>query len=264
LCKAPIPPKLNYEDRDLLKMVGNHIAVHLAQEKSDSMLAEAQQFEAYNRLTAFLMHDLNNLIAQQSLIVSNAETHKRNPDFVDDAIQTIANSVDRMKRVMNQLKRGEAGRVTKETKLKFIASAAVDRCMEKRPVPMLFINDVEASIQIDAEECTMVLVHLIRNAQDATPPDGSVSVTLNEQGEFMTIAVTDNGSGMSVDFIRDRLFRPFDSTKGSQGMGIGAYQAKAFARRMGGRLSVESSASNGTTVTLFLKAPDEQANPGLM
>ncbi|MBT8109765.1 MAG: PEP-CTERM system histidine kinase PrsK, partial [Gammaproteobacteria bacterium] len=87
LTRAPGPPKLNYEDRDLLKTVGNHIAVHLAQEKTDSLLAEAQQFEAYNRLTAFLMHDLNNLIAQQSLIVENAEKHKRNPDFVDDAIE---------------------------------------------------------------------------------------------------------------------------------------------------------------------------------
>ena len=110
LTEAPGPPKLNYEDRDLLKTAGNHIAVHLAQEKSDNLLAEAQQFEAYNRLTAFLMHDLNNLIAQQSLIVENAEKHKRNPDFVDDAIETIAGSVERMKRVMRQLKRDETER----------------------------------------------------------------------------------------------------------------------------------------------------------
>ena len=135
LNKAPGPPRLNYEDRDLLKTVGSHIAVHLAQEKSDNLLAEAQQFEAYNRLTAFLMHDLNNLIAQQSLIVSNAEKHKRNPDFVDDAIQTIANSVNRMKGVMAQLKRGEAASAAKKTAVKFIVSAAVDRCAGKEPVP---------------------------------------------------------------------------------------------------------------------------------
>jgi putative PEP-CTERM system histidine kinase len=108
--RPPVKMSLNYEDRDLLKTVGSHIAVHLAQEKSDSMLTEARQFETYNRLTAFLMHDLNNLIAQQSLIVENAETHKRNPDFVDDAIETIAGSVQRMKRVMRQLKRDETDR----------------------------------------------------------------------------------------------------------------------------------------------------------
>ncbi len=126
LFKSPGTPELNYEDRDLLKTIGNHIAVHLAQEKSDNLLSQAQQFEAYNRLTAFLMHDLNNLIAQQSLIVENAETHKRNPDFVDDAIETIAGSVKRMKRVMRQLKREETERAMKSTELRFIVSAAVD------------------------------------------------------------------------------------------------------------------------------------------
>ena len=132
LYKAPGPPRLNYEDRDLLKTVGNHIAVHLAQAKSDSLLAEAQQFETYNRLTAFLMHDLNNLIAQQSLIVDNAEKHKRNPEFVDDAISTIAGSVERMKRVMRQLKTGRSESPAKPTDLKFIVSAAVDRCSAKK------------------------------------------------------------------------------------------------------------------------------------
>ncbi len=101
---APGRSALNYEDRDLLKTVGNHIAVHLAQESSDSLLAQAKQFEAYNRLTAFLMHDLKNLIAQQSLIVENAERHKTNPEFVDDMVETIAGGVSRMRRVIDHLR----------------------------------------------------------------------------------------------------------------------------------------------------------------
>jgi len=256
LTKAPGPPKLNYEDRDLLKTVGNHIAVHLAQEKSDSLLAEAQQFEAYNRLTAFLMHDLNNLIAQQSLIVENAEKHKRNPDFVDDAIDTIAGSVERMKRVMRQLKRDEAKRDAKSTELRFMVSAAVDNCSAKQPVPTLDLNGVNALLAVDAEQFTMVLTHLIRNAQDATPPDGNISVSCQEGEGQVTIDITDTGSGMTPEFIRDRLFKPFDSTKGAQGMGIGAYQAREFARKYGGELRVRSVVSQGTTVTISLNSCD--------
>ena len=180
LTKAPGPPKLNYEDRDLLKTVGNHVAVHLAQEKSDNLLAEAQQFEAYNRLTAFLMHDLNNLIAQQSLIVKNAEKHKRNPEFIDDAMQTVANSVSRMKRVMDQLKRGEVDRLTKVTKLKSIVSIAVDRCAGKEPMPTLDLSDVNVSLEVDVEQFTMVLTHLIQNAQDANPAGRTVPVKLSQ------------------------------------------------------------------------------------
>jgi putative PEP-CTERM system histidine kinase len=255
LNKAPGPPRLNYEDRDLLKTVGSHIAVHLAQEKSDNLLAEAQQFEAYNRLTAFLMHDLNNLIAQQSLIVSNAEKHKRNPDFVDDAIQTIANSVNRMKGVMAQLKRGEAASSAKKTAVKLIVSAAVDRCAGKEPVPNLRIEAEDVELSANVEEFTMVLVHLIRNAQDAMPADGDIDVALEVDGANVLISIVDTGSGMSAHFIRDRLFRPFDSTKGVQGMGIGAYQAREFARKLGGELKVESEVGKGTMVTMILPLP---------
>jgi putative PEP-CTERM system histidine kinase len=254
LTKAPGPPNLNYEDRDLLKTVGNHVAVHLAQEKSDNLLVEAQQFEAYNRLTAFLMHDLNNLIAQQSLIVKNAEKHKRNPEFIDDAMQTVANSVSRMKRVMDQLKRGEADRLTKVTELKFIVSSAVDRCAGKEPTPTLDLNDVNVSLEVDAEQFTMVLTHLIQNAQDATPANGTVEVELSKANGEVAIRVSDSGSGMTPEFVRDHLFRPFDSTKGSQGMGIGAYQAREFARKMGGDVSVESEVGTGTTFVLSLPA----------
>ncbi len=262
LTEAPGTPKLNYEDRDLLKTVGNHIAVHLAQERSDSLLAEAQQFEAYNRLTAFLMHDLNNLIAQQSLIVGNAEKHKRNPDFVDDAIQTIANSVERMKRVMTQLKRGHVGQTSKPTNLKFVVSTAVDRCVGHEPVPTLSLNGVEASLTLDAEEFVMILVNLIRNAQDATPADGEVSVSLEQRDGRVFINVADNGSGMTPEFIRDHLFKPFDSTKGSQGMGIGAYQAREFARKLGGDVTVDSALAQGTTISIVLDVPEAAAATG--
>ncbi len=254
LDKATGPLKLNYEDRDLLKTVGNHVAVHLVQDSTDEQLAEARQFEAYNRLTAFLMHDLNNLIAQQSLIVSNAEKHKRNPEFVDDAMNTIANSVDRMKQVMTQLKRGEASMATQTIEVRFAVSTAVDRCAGRSPEPRLEFNDDDASIEVDVEQLIMVIVHLIRNAQDSTSSAGQVLVSTTLANGQVSITVADDGSGMTREFLRDRLFRPFDSTKGSQGMGIGAYQAREFARKMGGDIEVSSEVSKGTSVTLRLPA----------
>ena len=250
LDKAAGPPRLNYEDRDLLKTVANHIAVHLQQARSAGQLAEARQVEAYNRTTAFLMHDLSNLIAQQSLIVANAEKHKRNPEFIDDAISTIAGSVERMKRVMRQLKSADKDKNIKPTDLKFIVSAAVDRCSVIKPNPSLDLIDVDARVATNAEEFIMVLAHVIRNAQDACSEDGTVTVGLHRSDSLATITVSDDGVGMSSDFIRDRLFRPFDSTKGSQGMGIGAYQAREFARKMGGDLTVDSRPGEGARVLI--------------
>ena len=68
----------------------------------------------------------------------------------------------------------------------------------------------------------------------------------------MLVEIEDDGLGMSSEFIRDRLFKPFDSTKGSQGMGIGAYQAREFAREMGGEIKVASVLSEGTRISLSL------------
>ena len=254
LCKPAVLPRLNYEDRDLLKMVGNHIAVHLAQQQSDQLLAEAKQFETYNRLTTFLMHDLSNLIAQLSLIIANAEKHKRNPDFVDDALSTIQSSVSRMRRVMDVLRSSRTREPTKQIQVRFVVSAAVDRCSVYRPVPSLELGQVTASVPSNFEEFTMVVAHLIRNAQDACRDDGSVQVVVSQSSSQVKIAVIDNGAGMTAEFVRERLFRPFDSTKGSQGMGIGAYQVREFVRGLGGELKVASTAGVGTRVEMVFPA----------
>jgi putative PEP-CTERM system histidine kinase len=251
LNRAPGPPKLNYEDRDLLKTVGRHVAVHLVQEKADRLLAEAKQFEAYNRLTAFLMHDLKNLVAQQSLIVQNAEKHKHNPEFVDDAMRTIAGSVDRMKKVIEQLRRGQADRNRARSPVEAVILAAVDRSSDRSPVPVVRI-DTGAKASANVEEFTMILSHLIRNAQEATPSTGSVEIEASEANGKIVIKIIDDGAGMTQEFVRERLFKPFDSTKGAEGMGVGAYQARAFARKSGGDLTVESVPGKGTTVTLAI------------
>lgn len=131
-----------------------------------------------------------------------------------------------------------------------MVSAAVDNCSGKKPVPTLDINGVSASLAVDAEQFTMVLTHLIRNAQDATPPDGNITVVIRQSEGQVAVDIKDTGSGMTPEFIRDRLFRPFDSTKGVGGMGIGAYQAREFARKLGGDLKVESELEHGTTVIM--------------
>jgi putative PEP-CTERM system histidine kinase len=252
LAKGPVLFELNFEDRDLLKTVGNHLAVHLAQAHSDRLLTEARQFDAYNRLTAFLMHDLNNLIAQQSLIVENAKKHGRNPEFVDDAMRTIENSVERMRRVMERLKRRSESGVSRSTNIQEAIAAAIDACSEGVPKPTPEIRISGVVLSIDGEQLSTVLSHLIKNAQDATPAEGEVRVSVGGDDNEIVIEVADTGAGMSREFIRERLFQPFDSTKGSRGMGIGAYQAREFARSNGGELLVDSEEGVGTIVRLVL------------
>ena len=96
----------------------------------------------------------------------------------------------------------------------------------------------------------MALIHAIRNAQDATPADGTIDVVVEETGGSVTIKIIDTGAGMDEAFVRERLFKPFDSTKGTQGVGIGAYQIQETVRDAGGRLRVRSQPGAGTELII--------------
>jgi putative PEP-CTERM system histidine kinase len=250
---APPPPfELTYEDRDLLKTVGRHVATALAQVSAARKLTEVRQFETYNRLTAFIMHDLKNLIAQLSLVVANAEKHKRNPEFIDDAIQTIANSVARMNRLMEQLRHGKDLEAERPVEVATVMQRALTRCALRDPVPQLDVIEGYPRVVADPERLASVFEHVVRNAQDATPADGKVQVSVSCEGACLSVTVTDSGVGMEGQFVRERLFRPFDTTKGAKGMGIGAYQAREYVRSLGGDLEVQSTPGQGTSVRLLL------------
>lgn len=253
------PISLTYEDTDLLKIVGRQIAGVLAQQQSSERLAEGRQFQAYSRLTAFLMHDLKNVAAQQSLVVKNAEIHRDNPDFVDDAFKTIDHSVKRVNRLIAQL--AERSRKEKRIRIEVARALAevVSQLSDRRPVPTAEIDECDAIVSADPERLTAIFTHVIRNAQDSTSEAGSVDVVLKCGKSMIDIVVTDTGVGMDESFIRRRLFAPFESTKGVDGMGIGAYQAREFVRDLNGYLDIDSTPGSGTEVTIRLPVAGGEA-----
>lgn len=263
LARSRAPMALNWEDHDLLKAVGQQVGGFLAHHEASRALAEARQFEAYNRVTTFLMHDLKNIMAQQSLLVKNAERHKDNPAFVADMIDTVSHSVERMGRLLEQLRRGavpseETGRIDAVD----IVRRVLQRAGEHRPVPRLVVEQSPALVRADADTFMMVVSHILRNAQEACDGDGGVSVRVAAREQRIMIEVVDDGCGMDGAFVRERLFEPFFTTKSSRGMGIGAYQARAFARAAGGDVEVDSEPGRGTCFRLWLpRAPAEAAYP---
>lgn len=253
--------RLTFEEIDLLRTSGRQIAAFLAQYQADQKLADGRQFEALNRLAAFVMHDLKNLIAQQSLMVQNATRHKGNPAFFEDAMATINNSVARMSKLLQQLQSGETSGPKQRVEVATVVADAVERCQSREPVPEFVNNANGVAVWIDRERLTAVLAHLIRNAQEATDRGGTVAVELAVTDGGVLIEIADDGCGMEPEFVRTRLFRPFDTTKGSKGMGIGAYQARTFVTEAGGSLRVESEPGRGTKFSIRLPAPEPGTEP---
>lgn len=259
LARPAVARPLNFEDHDLLKTAGRQVASYLDQDQKKWELAESRQFETFNRLTAYLMHDLKNLIAQQSLVVENSQKHKNNPRFVDDAIATVKSGVLRMRKVLEQLAQGAPVQSTKKIEIGKLLLEASSQCADRRPEPRVEVGDARLWVRADRERLLMALVHAIRNAQDATPADGGVTVSMEAAGENCLVRIADTGRGMDADFIEHRLFKPFDSTKGTQGMGIGAHQVRETVRALGGDIEIDSTPGAGTRLTLLL--PLEQHAP---
>ena len=254
LAKPRVTSELGWEDETILITAGHQIAAYLSEYQTALKLVEAQRFEAFNKFSAFLMHDMKNLIAQQSLLVKNAQKHKHNPAFIDDVIGTIDNSVNRMQRLVDQLSSNKpSDEVRQSVSLEQLWAMLEVKVQHKQPMPIYRSHTVrEAAVTVQVDAFTTALSHLIHNAQDATPENGEITVSATVEGEAVRIDITDSGSGMSEDFIHNRLFSPFESTKSTHGMGIGAYQAKTLIENEGGMLKVKSAPGQGSTFSILL------------
>ena len=153
---------------------------------------------------------------------------------------------------MEQLSSGTKQSARIGVDLNQVMARAVRRCEAMRPAADFEAVDDARMVNADPERLTAVVEHLIRNAQDATDDDGNIRIGLSFDDGVAAISIQDSGCGMTPEFIRERLFRPFDSTKGSQSMGIGAYQAREYIREIGGQLGVTSTPGNGTTFEIRL------------
>ncbi|MDQ2694639.1 MAG: PEP-CTERM system histidine kinase PrsK, partial [Pseudomonadota bacterium] len=261
LARSRAERQINWEDRDLLKTAGRQMASYIALVNATEALLDARQFEAFNRLSAYVVHDLKNVAAQLSLVVSNAARHKHNPAFIDDAIRTVENATARMNRMLDQLRKGASS--SAEIRVFSLAEAIQDvvrRRQERQPPPVLVEADSRLRLRANRDRFTAVLEHLVQNAQEATPADGKVLIRAYQAADHKTvIEIADTGCGMDEQFLRERLFRPFTTTKGNAGMGIGVYESREFVQALGGEIDVVSKAGVGTTFFLHLPAVEAQA-----
>ncbi|NJA07879.1 PEP-CTERM system histidine kinase PrsK [Methylococcaceae bacterium WWC4] len=264
LTQARVPRKLDWEDHDLLKTVGMQLANALALSRASEELVSSRQFETYHRLSAYLVHDLKNVGAQIGLIVKNAAKHKHNPAFFDDTIDTLNNVSDKIQHIVEQLKQGE-NQVSSVVLVDLVDVIRRIIASNINPIPVILSTTLtECLVKTDQIKVSNVLANLIQNAQDASNGKGDkVELELTKDPDYAVIKIIDNGSGMDQRFIAERLFKPFDTTKGNAGMGIGAYEARDYVLKSGGQLQVDSTPGVGTTFTIYLPlAKRVSAQPG--
>lgn len=242
---------VNWEVNDLLKTAGRQAASFLAQMQATEALLEAKKFEAFSRMSAFVVHDLKNIVTQLSLMMKNAKRLGHNPEFQADMLMTVENSLERMRQLMLQLREGAApGGAAVGVDLGRIAQGLATLAT-RRGRQLELELEPRVATRGHQERLERVVGHLVNNALDATDSDQRVWLKVERFGSHARVEVGDNGLGMSEQFVQERLFKPFQTTK-EAGMGIGAYESFQYVQELGGKVSVNSQEGHGTVVTLLL------------
>lgn len=262
LVSARASIKMDWEVLDLLKTAGRQAASYLGQIQVTEALLEARKFDAFNRMSAFVVHDLKNLVAQLSLLLRNAERHRNNPAFQRDMFMTVGNVVERMNKLMLQLRTGATP--VENPRPVNLEAVIRDVCLAKSEQSVSIDMDLTAGVSAmgHAGQLEHVIGHLVQNALDAAGGHGKVTVRLRRDDDAAVIEVTDSGVGMTQEFVRDRLFKPFQTTKAT-GMGVGVYESSQYVTQLGGRILVDSTPDVGTRVRVVLPLWRDAAAPNL-
>jgi len=251
LARPRINRTLDWEDLDMLRVVGRQVASYLAEYRSQESLSEVQRFDEFNRRMAFIMHDIKNLVSQLSLLAGNAKRHADNPEFQADMIDTLQDSAQKMNGLLERLSQHNKANPDepKPVKVTDLIQSTIEKKRLLHSLESTHVDDL--TVFADPVRVDQILGHLIQNAIDASAGDKPIAINAFRRDLSVAIEVCDQGTGMSNEFVRSQLFKPFASSK-QGGFGIGAYEARELARAMNGRLEVESTEGVGSRFTLLL------------
>ncbi|WP_340265105.1 XrtA/PEP-CTERM system histidine kinase PrsK [Sphingobium mellinum] len=260
LAQPPVDRRLDWEDFDMLRAAGRQAASYLSEAQGQQALDDAQRFDEFSRRFAFIIHDVKNLVSQLSLLARNAERHADNPDFRADMVLTLKESVGKMNDMLARLSQHNKGRIEepRPTDLRKLAEKVARTRARQHDVRL--IGDAPLAMA-DGARVEQILLHLLQNALEASAPATPVELRLRGDGTGAMVDVVDRGSGMTAEFIRRDLFKPFSSSKAG-GFGIGAFEARTLAQSMGGRIEVESTPGLGSRFTLHLPLAPVQMREG--
>ena len=242
-------------DLDMFRCIGDHVAAALLAVRLSQRLAQTRQFEAFQSMATFFVHDLKNAANTLSLLLQNLPDHFEDPEFRDDAIRSCARTVDHINSLIEKLGslRGGLTITRQPTDLTQLILGVVKDWPASAGVALEHTLQATAPIHVDPEQLTKVVTNLVINAREATSAGGVVRVTTQERDRSVHLIVTDTGTGMSPEFIRNALFKPFQTTK-KRGLGIGMFHSTMIVEAHGGRIDVRSEPGKGTTFEVVLPA----------
>ena len=245
------------EELDLLKCIGDQVAVSLLNVRLAREIMLSKELEAFQTISTFFIHDLKNAASTLSLMLQNLPLHFDNPAFRRDALQGIGSTANRVNHLIERLSgfRHELRLKPTEFDLNLLVTSTLKNLNSDPEVELVTKLNPVSKIVADREQLHSVVTNLLLNARDAVGRRGRITIETRQRDGWLTLSIADNGCGMTVAFVKDSLFRPFRTTK-KKGLGIGMFQVKLIVEAHRGSIQVKSEPGSGTTfqVTLPLQS----------
>jgi putative PEP-CTERM system histidine kinase len=244
-----------YEDYDLMKTIARQASLAIMHKRLSDQASQARELEAIGNVAAFVMHDLKNLVSNLSLIVENAARYIKNPDFQQDMLASLANTANKMQRLIGKLKNLREGDVSSLRPVNLLK--LLEKTAQMVSGSRIMVSGLPVTAVVDENEIQKVVINLLMNGIEASGPEEPILMEAgSESAPF--IRISDSGCGMSAHYIRTELFKPFRTTK-KKGFGIGLYQCRKIVEAHGGRIEVSSTEGCGSIFTVWLTNNDEMS-----
>lgn len=245
----PINPKeiYIYEDYDLMKTISRQASLAIRHQRLSEQITHAREIEVIGNVATFVVHDLKNLVSNLSLMVDNSARHLHNPEFQQDMLTSLRNTVDKMQKLISRLKNlggQDPGHLRQVNLLDLAGRTALLVVGRKIPV-----SGTAEMVRADENEIQKVILNLLMNGIEASSPDEAIEINVG-YSRLPFIRVIDHGKGMSSRYVRTELFKPFRTTK-KQGLGIGLYQCRQIIEAHGGKIEVSSEEGKGSVFTVW-------------
>lgn len=241
------------DEFDILQCIGDQVAAALLRLRMTAELMQSKELEAFQTMSAFFVHDLKNAAASLSLTLENLPVHFNDPAFRTDAFRGIERTVSRIHQLIERLStlRNRLEMNPTEVDLNELVVHAFQQLPPQDIACVTHELGTIPKIKADAEQLQSVINNLLFNARDALQGSGHIRVETSARDGNAVLLIEDDGCGMSPEFVKDSLFRPFQSTK-KNGLGIGMFQSRQIINAHCGRIDVQTAPGQGTRFLVSL------------
>lgn len=219
--------------------------------------AEKREVELLSGLRAFTFHDLKNAGGALKLLTHNAKRNMEDPEFREEllfCLENISGQIESSLEALLSPYSQDFSRISDFSPTERIRETVRALGWESSTGPTLVVESPEADSRVvgNPKAFDTTLRNFLINAREileGRPAPGEIRIFLRDSGSHLAVVVADNGPGMSRDFIENRLFRPFQTTK-KKGTGLGLFSCKLLVEQSGGRIGVASREGEGSEFSL--------------